>query len=134
MKAFLLNQYFILFVSYLISLGAGWFLVDWWMKALTNRSEVLKKDKDGRKRDVYLVRILGLLERLIYTTCIVYGKPEGIAAWLAIKVITRWTNEREKEGWETISKSNLYLIGNLLNVFVGVVVGLIYLTVKMQLK
>ena len=133
MKTFLLNQYFILFVAYLISLGAGWFLVDWWMKALKNHSEVLKKDKD-RKPDKYLVQILGLLERLIYTTCIVYGKPEGIAAWLAIKVITRWTNEREKEGWVTITKSNLYLIGNLLNVLVGVVVGLIYLTVIAQLK
>jgi len=114
-----------LVIGYTVSVILGWFVVDWIMAVLRSHSEVLKKDKDSRKRDIYLVRILGALERFLFTTFIVFGQPAGIFAWLAIKVLTRWTSEKEKEGWETITRSNIYLIGNLLTVIFGVTGGLL---------
>jgi hypothetical protein len=97
--------------------------MEWAMRAIRNRSEVLKSEKIEAKRDMYLVRILGLLERILYTTCIVFGEPAGIAAWLAIKVITRWAGEEKR--WANISEANVYLIGNLLTVFIGAGGGLL---------
>ncbi len=117
-----------LLIGYSFSLILGGFLVDWIMGVLQNRSEVLKNQKVNVKRDRYLVRILGILERFLYTTCIIIGQPAGIAAWLAIKVLTRWTNDKEQ--WATISRSNLYLIGNLLNILFGAAGGLIILLLK----
>ncbi len=117
-----------LLIGYSFSLILGGFLVDWIMAVLQNRSEVLKNQKVNVKRDRYLVRILGILERFLYTTCIIIGQPAGIAAWLAIKVLTRWTNDKEQ--WATISRSNLYLIGNLLNILFGAAGGLIILLLK----
>lgn len=93
------------------------------MKIVRNRSEVLRKAKIHSKRDIYLVRVLGLLERVLYTTCIVFGEPAGIAAWLAIKVLTRWAGEEHR--WANISEANIYLIGNLLTVFFGAGGGLL---------
>ncbi len=116
---------FNLSIGYFFSLVLGGFLVDWIMMILQKRSEVLREQKTNLKRDRYLVRTLGVLERFLYTTCIVIGEPAGIAAWLAIKVLTRWTNDKEQ--WATISRANLYLIGNLLNVFLGAAGGLIIL-------
>lgn len=85
-----------------------------------NRTKSLRSPKERKiigKRDMYLVRILGLLERILYTTCIILGEPAGIAAWLAIKVITRWAGEEHR--WANISEANIYLVGNLLTVFFG---------------
>jgi hypothetical protein len=125
MQAYILPPVRNLWIGYLFSLVLGGVLIEWIMTILRNRSETISRDKDYRKRDIYLVRMFGGLERLLYTTCILFNQPSGIAAWLAIKVLTRWTNEREKEGWATISKSNIYLIGNLLTVLFGVAGGLL---------
>ncbi len=112
-----------LLIGYSVSILLGGVVIEWAMKTVRNRSEVLKKEKIIGKRDMYLVRILGLLERILYTTCIVLGEPAGIAAWLAIKVITRWAGEEHR--WANISEANIYLVGNLLTVFFGAGGGLL---------
>ena len=112
-----------LLIGYSVSVILGGFVIEWVMKWVRARSEVLKKEKINTKRDMYLVRTLGLLERILYTTCIVFGEPAGIAAWLAIKVITRWSSEEHR--WANISEANIYLIGNLLTVFFGAGGGLL---------
>lgn len=112
-----------LLIGYSVSILLGGVVIEWAMKTVRNRSEVLKKEKIIGKRDMYLVRILGLLERILYTTCIILGEPAGIAAWLAIKVITRWAGEEHR--WANISEANIYLVGNLLTVFFGAGGGLL---------
>jgi hypothetical protein len=114
-----------LLVGYSFSLILGGIVIEWAMKAIRNRSEVLKSEKINAKHDMYLVRILGLLERTLFTTLIVIGEPAGIVAWLAIKVLTRWAGEENR--WANISEANIYLIGNLLTVFFGAVGGLLCL-------
>jgi len=112
-------------IGYIVSLVVGGVFMELIMPALRNRSEVLDKQKNSPKRDIYLVRILGALERFLYTTCIIMGQPAGIAAWLAIKVLTRWSDEKDR--WSTISRANIYLIGNLITVLFGIVGGLLSL-------
>jgi hypothetical protein len=85
-----------LLIGYSVSIIAGGLLIEWIMRILRSHSEALKSKKVAHKKDMYLVRILGLLERIFYTTCIVFGQPAGIAAWLAIKVITRWGDEENR--------------------------------------
>ena len=110
-------------IGYSVSVILGGLLIEWAMKVVRKRSEVLKTEKISAKRDMYLVRILGLFERTLYTTCIVVGEPAGIAAWLAIKVLTRWAGEENR--WANISEANIYLIGNLLTLFFGAGGGLL---------
>lgn len=79
--------------------------------------------------------ILGVLEGLMYTTSWVYGAPEFIGIWLAIKMVGRWSIKGVLEVYttvennpaETVKKTtgqiNTYFIGNLLSVFFGVLGG-----------
>lgn len=112
-----------LLIGYSVSIILGGLVIEWAMKLVRSHSEVLRKEKINAKRDMYLVRILGLLERILYTTCIVVEEPAGIAAWLAIKVLTRWAGEEHR--WANISEANIYLIGNLLTVIFGAGGGLL---------
>jgi hypothetical protein len=110
-------------IGYSVSVILGALVIEWIMKFLRRRSDVLKEEKSGAKKDMYLVRWLGVLERFLYTSCIVVGYPAGITAWMAIKVITRWKSEQER--WATISRANIYLIGNLLAILFGAIGGLL---------
>jgi hypothetical protein len=125
--AFTFSSYQNLLVGYIISIVIGGLFIEMFVGQLRNSSEVLNKNKNINKPDLMIVRILGGLERFVYTTFIITGYPAGIAAWMAFKVLTRWTNKQEVEGWETITKSNIYLIGNLLTIIFGVLGGLMCL-------
>ena len=115
-------------IGYSVSIILGGLLIEWIMQVLRSHSKVLKSNKISPKKDMYLVRTLGLLERIFYTTCVVLGQPAGIAAWLAIKVLTRWGDEENR--WANISEANIYLIGNLLSVFFGAGGGLLSILLR----
>lgn len=66
----------------------------------------------------------GVAERAVYTTAIVLGRPEGIAAWLAFKALMRVKVDEDKDR-RHIPGSNIYLIGTALNLAFGVAGGLI---------
>ena len=65
----------------------------------------------------------GLVERAVYTSSILLGRPEGIAAWLAFKAIMRFkvidADPRHVPG------SPIYMIGTAMNLAFGVIGGLI---------
>jgi hypothetical protein len=65
----------------------------------------------------------GFMERTLYTSMIVFGKPEGIAVWLAFKAVMRWKVRENDEAH--IPGSNIYMIGTALNVAIGVLGGFI---------
>ncbi len=68
----------------------------------------------------------GVVERAVYTTSIVLGRPEGIAVWLAFKAVIRW-KPSEKPDTRHVPGSAIYMIGTALNVGFGIVGGLIAL-------
>ena len=65
----------------------------------------------------------GFIERAVYTSSIVLGKPEGIAVWLAFKAIMRLnTNPSDPRH---VPGSPIYMIGTAINLAFGVIGGLI---------
>ena len=76
----------------------------------------LKKYGIERKPSGTLTGILGIVERLLYTTSLMIGVPQWIAVWLALKVAVAWSRWQEKE---TRGLYNLFLIGNALSLIFG---------------
>ena len=67
--------------------------------------------------EVLFVRVLGLLERALYTASWQFGKPEFVGVWLVLKVAGQWKawHEPTEEGGSTIHPRELFaifLIGN----------------------
>jgi len=60
--------------------------------------------------------VLGLVERTLYTSCLLADQPAFIGVWLAIKVAARLKGWGEAEGREYF---NMFLIGSGLSVLYG---------------
>ncbi|MBI2862113.1 MAG: hypothetical protein HYX89_04765, partial [Chloroflexi bacterium] len=61
--------------------------------------------------------LIGLLERFMYTSAVLVGRPEFIAVWLALKVAGQWAAWRDP--WLGRPIYNLVLIGNALSIIFG---------------
>jgi hypothetical protein len=68
----------------------------------------------------------GVAERATYATCVILGKPEGIAVWLAFKAVVRWKMSEEEDP-RHIPGSPIYMIGTAMNVGFGIIGGFIAL-------
>ena len=68
----------------------------------------------------------GFTERAIYTSCVILGKPEGIAVWLAFKAVMRWKISEDKDP-RHVPGSLIYMIGTAMNLAFGIVGGFIAL-------
>ena len=60
---------------------------------------------------------LGICERVSYTAAILLGAPTWIGVWLAIKVAAQWHRWQGEER----ATYNVFLIGNILSIFFGLV-------------
>ena len=65
----------------------------------------------------------GCIERALYTSTIIFGRPEGIAVWLAFKAIMRV--HFNSSDTRHVPGSSIYLVGAALSVAFGVAGGLI---------
>jgi len=65
-------------------------------------------------------KVLGLVERTIYTTSTYIGRPEFVGAWLVLKVAGQWGKWSENEGRAWF---NAFLIGTGISLIYGVVGG-----------
>lgn len=102
-------------IGFLVSTGGGavvlWVLIDllaW---------PYIAKDLDSGKPKRTLTIPLGICERTSYTAAILLGVPTWIGVWLAIKVAAQW---RRWQGEERATY-NVFLIGNILSIFFGLV-------------
>ena len=108
--------------GYFVSVVAGGLVIFplWrWMWRVTSPEE-----PDTPLRTPSVLAILqGCIERALYTSTIILGRPEGIAVWLAFKAIMRVhvnpTDTRHVAG------TSIYLVGTALAVAFGVAGGLI---------
>ena len=60
-------------------------------------------------------RVVGLLERLMYTGALCAGIWQWVGFWLALKVTVRWRTKTEPDG----PSDNIWLIGTGLSVLFG---------------
>ena len=104
-------------IGYVFSAFVGHLIVSWAVGSLWQASG--EKEYDSLRPPAPIRFWHGVMERIIYTSVVVLGKPEGIAVWLAFKAIMRW---RIRENHPAhISGSNIYMIGTALNVAIGVI-------------
>jgi hypothetical protein len=68
----------------------------------------------------------GVTERAVYVTCVVLGKPEGIAVWLAFKAVMRWKVSEDPDP-RHVPGSLIFMIGTAMNVAFGLVGGFVAL-------
>jgi len=68
----------------------------------------------------------GFTERAVYASCVILGKPEGIAVWLAFKAVMRWRISDAPDP-RHVPESLIYMIGTAMNIAFGVIGGFIAL-------
>jgi hypothetical protein len=68
----------------------------------------------------------GFTERAVYASCVILGKPEGIAVWLAFKAVMRWKISEEEDP-RHVPGSLIFMIGTAMNIAFGVIGGFIAL-------
>lgn len=69
---------------------------------------------------------LGTIEIFSFALSIVLGVATFIGVWLGIKTLNRWRVKDKNESPKDASAINIFLIGNLLSVLMGVFGGLLF--------
>lgn len=90
---------------------ALWLLIDCWAWPYVAKGGVTVKSKRS------LTIPLGIFERASYTAAILLGAPTWIGVWLAIKVASQWNR------WQGDERAtyNVFLMGNLISIFFGII-------------
>ena len=126
-------------VGYAVSLGVGDLATDRvarWMRRRRNNRLGDQSDTGG-----FMSRLVGITERILYTTALLAGKSGFIAVWLTLKFADRWQEWRRLDrqdgaisvqpneaagrfppGW---GRANIFFVGNALSLifaFVGAVI------------
>lgn len=75
----------------------------------------------------YLVKWVGHVERCLYLVSLIFGKPEFIGVWLALKIVGKWqipsTEEQGKGDCKLDPRRSFqrFLIGNGLSILISVI-------------
>jgi len=74
--------------------------------------------------------MIGVVERVLYTTSWLVGKPEFVAVWLALKVAGQWSRWTGSDGVTNTATSgrpifNIFLIGNAFSIAYGLAGGVL---------
>ena len=79
------------------------------------------KGKDKEEKHVFKIP-LGMIERFMYTTALLVGKPEWFAVWLAFKITGFWTGSQlsEDKKLKPHVLFNASLIGNAISIIFAV--------------
>lgn len=82
------------------------------------------------KRYQTLGTIIGSIEGAMYTTSVLLGHPEFIGVWLVLRAVGEWRQVDYKEPHAnafvgTSGEYTIFLIGNALNVSLGVITALL---------
>jgi len=101
-------------IGFLVSTGGG-AVVLWCLIDLLAWPYIAKGLKGSGKPARTLTIPLGICERASYTAAILLGVPTWIGVWLAIKVAAQWNRWQAEER----ATFNVFLVGNLLSIFFG---------------
>ena len=95
-----------------------WLLVK--VEAIDEKPIFAMSTHDALRRYQWQGDIVGIVERLLYVTALILGRPEFIAVWLTLKTVARarrWTEEGAVRGRAIF---NNFLVGNGLSIFCSV--------------
>jgi hypothetical protein len=103
-------------IGFLFSTGGG-ALVLWFLIERLAWPYVAKSLGGKGKPERTLTLYLGICERASYTAAIMLGASTWIGVWLAVKVAAQWKRWQGEER----ALYNVFLIGNILSIFFGLV-------------
>jgi hypothetical protein len=111
--------------GYLYSIWIGhWLVLSFSRKAWIALDEMPKGKKDMPYR--WTSSLSGIIDRVIYTSSLLFSAKEFIAVWLAIKVAVQWKRwEDSKDLGKARASFHIFVIGTGLSLSYGVVGALI---------
>jgi len=103
-----------------------WLLIEKVLWPCAEKKQTLAEKRKPIRQKVHLSWLVGVVERLLYTSALIIGAWQWVGIWLALKVIARWQqspqNDPEIQRAPTIlDSSNIWLIGTGLSVLFGFV-------------
>jgi hypothetical protein len=112
-------------LGYLYSVWVGhWFVLSFSRKAWAALGEMPKNERDMPYR--WTSSLSGIIDRVIYTSSLLFSAREFIAIWLAIKVAVQWKRWEDKEDLGKARASfHIFIIGTGLSLLYGIVGALI---------
>ena len=114
-----MNYWLHLALGYGFSVLVGHFLIRWTLSSLY----VFDPQQPP---DLIHAQLVGVVERVLYTTSWLLGHPEFIAVWLALKVAGQWNRwSEDRDGIPGRAFYNVFLIGSGLSILYGVTGALI---------
>ncbi len=134
-----LRQIIFAFFGYLISVGLGSCLINKFAK--TAYDKIIKKtfdqtslllqdndDYDPFFKNLWTTELVGIIERVIITTAIIFQAEGALVLWYGLKVISNnnlWDRDSSKENGRATFQ--VYLINNGLSLLFGALGGQIYI-------
>ena len=119
----MLSEWTLIVAAYLYTSCVGAFFIAWLYNTLIENNylvDVIKGNptnyyipNNGWVRNFWQTATVGIIERVLYLTSIVVGKPEFIAIWLTLKTVYVSWNKEESSSRRTF---NTFLIGNGLEI------------------
>lgn len=90
--------------------------------------EIFKEYLPSKVREPFewAPQIIGIVERVIYTSSIILNQYGGIAVWMAVKVIGEWGDTADEKGKITRIRVNNFLINSGVSLILGVIGGLLF--------
>lgn len=112
-------------LGYSFSVLAGhFFVLRFSRKAWTALGEMPKNETDMPYR--WTSSMAGMVDRIIYTSSLLFSAKEFIAVWLAFKIAVQWKRWEDKNDLGKARASfHIFLIGTGLSLMYGVVGGLL---------
>ena len=152
MKIFLEDPYVMAFFWGYIAFGlVSYILTDIimacvWEKTTCSYKEMYKSspppelDNEKRKPFNWAPRLIGILERIFYTSAVAFGQFVLIGVWIAFKIIGEWgdlsfinnkhtvkkSKPDESMGGTTRIRANNFLIGSAFSLLFGILGGVLF--------
>jgi hypothetical protein len=119
------NLYVDYAIGYLFSIFVGHiFVLRFSRKAWSALGEMPKDEEDMPYR--WSSSLAGMVDRIIYTSSLIFLAKEFIAVWLAFKIAVQWKRWEDKNNLGKARASfHIFLIGTGLSLMYGVIGGLI---------
>ena len=122
-------------IGYIYSVGFGSLLI-YYFADFTGKA--IKEFPEGKEYYRWTASLVGATERILYTSAILFNRPEFIAIWLVFKTASQWrrwgdkekTNQTEIAPYQERANFNSYLINSGLSIAYGVLGGQIALWLK----
>jgi hypothetical protein len=109
-------------LGYIFSVVVGYWFTKEYNSRVWEFLPLLKSDKTKKKDDdlqLWASQQVGMVERFLYTSSILFAGSGLIAVWVGIKALSQWKRWEGKTHAERVT-FNLYLVGSGLSLLYGI--------------